>query len=56
MTAILLDIGFFALGFGRATLPPYVLGHRFWLAAHAASRKIRVETVIDEIIDQGPIP
>lgn len=37
-------------------LARYVLGHRIWLAPHAASRDIRVETVIDEVIDTVPIP
>ena len=37
-------------------LARYVLGHRIWLAPHAASRGIRVETVIDEVIDTVPIP
>ena len=37
-------------------LARYVLGHRLWLAPHAASRGIRVETVIDEVIDTVPIP
>ncbi len=37
-------------------LARYVLGHRIWLAPHAASRDIRVDTVIDEVIDSVPIP
>tara|TARA_Y100000588_G_scaffold59498_1_gene58391 strand:- start:129 stop:1169 length:1041 start_codon:yes stop_codon:yes gene_type:complete len=37
-------------------LARYVLGHRIWLAPHAASRDIKVETVIDEVIDTVPIP
>ncbi len=37
-------------------LAKYVLGHRLWLAPQAASQGIRVDTVIDEIIDQVPIP
>ena len=37
-------------------LAKYVLGHRLWLAPHAASRHIRVDTVIDEVIAAVPIP
>ncbi|MDA1095293.1 MAG: MoxR family ATPase [Acidobacteria bacterium] len=37
-------------------LAKHVLGHRLWLAPHAASRHIHVDTVIDEIIDTVPIP
>jgi len=37
-------------------LGKYVLGHRLWLAPHAAAQGIRVETVIDDIIAQVPIP
>jgi len=37
-------------------LAKYVLGHRLWLAPHAASRNIRVDTVIDEVIATVPIP
>ena len=37
-------------------LARYVLGHRIWLAPHASSRAIRVDTVIEEIIDTVPIP
>ena len=37
-------------------LGKYVLGHRVWLAPHASSRNIRVEAVIEEIIDTVPIP
>ena len=33
-----------------------VLGHRVWLAPHAASQGVRVENVIDDIIDHVPIP
>ena len=33
-----------------------VLGHRIWLAPHAASHDVRVEDVIDDIIDRVPIP
>ena len=37
-------------------LAPYVLGHRIWLAPHAASRRVRVEDVIEDIVDRVPIP
>ena len=37
-------------------LAPYVLGHRIWLAPHASSRNILVDTVIEEVIDTVPIP
>jgi len=37
-------------------LAAYVLGHRIWLAPQATSRDIRVDMVIDEIIEQVPIP
>ena len=37
-------------------LAPYILGHRIWLAPHATSRSIRVNTVIDEILATVPIP
>jgi MoxR-like ATPase len=37
-------------------LATYVLGHRIWLAPHANSRDIRVDTVIEEVIDTVPIP
>ena len=37
-------------------LAPYVLGHRIWLAPHAASHSVRVDDVIEEIIDRVPIP
>ena len=37
-------------------LARYVLGHRIWLAPHAASRNIRVDMVIEEVIDTVPIP
>ncbi len=37
-------------------LARYVLGHRLWLAPHAASQGIRTETVIEEIVAQVPIP
>ena len=37
-------------------LARYVLGHRIWLTPHAASRDVRVDTVIAEVIDTVPIP
>ena len=37
-------------------LARYVLGHRIWLAPHASSRDVRVDTVIEEVIDMVPIP
>ena len=37
-------------------LAPYVLGHRIWLAPHAAGHSVRVDDVIEEIIDRVPIP
>ncbi len=37
-------------------LAPYVLGHRIWLAPHAAGRGVRVEDVIADIVDRVPIP
>ena len=37
-------------------LAPYVLGHRIWLAPHAAGRGVRVEDVIKDIVDRVPIP
>ena len=37
-------------------LARYVLGHRIWLTPHAASRNVRVDTVIAEVIDTVPIP
>ena len=37
-------------------LATYVLGHRIWLAPHAASRGIRVDTIIEELLDTVPIP
>ena len=37
-------------------LARYVLGHRIWLAPHASSRNIRVDMVIEEVIDTVPIP
>ena len=37
-------------------LAAYVLGHRIWLAPHAASHDVRVDDVIEDIIDRVPIP
>ena len=37
-------------------LAPYVLGHRIWLAPHAAGRRVRVEDVIEDVVDRVPIP
>ena len=37
-------------------LAPYILGHRIWLAPHATSRDVRVNTVIDEILETVPLP
>ncbi|MCY4505861.1 MAG: MoxR family ATPase [Acidobacteria bacterium] len=37
-------------------LAPYVLGHRIWLAPHAAGRGVRVDNVIADIVDRVPIP
>ena len=37
-------------------LARYVLGHRIWLAPHAASQAVTAETVIEEIVAQVPIP
>ena len=37
-------------------LARYVLSHRIWLAPHAGSRNIRVDMVIEEVIDTVPIP
>jgi MoxR-like ATPase len=34
----------------------YVLGHRLWLAPHAATEGITVEDVIDDIIAKVPVP
>ena len=49
---------------GRAEVYPedvqdlarYILGHRIWLAPHAAGQGVTVEAVIDDIIEQVPIP
>ena len=37
-------------------LAKYVLGHRIWLAPHAAGQGISVDAVIADIIEQVPIP
>lgn len=37
-------------------LAQYVLGHRIWLAPHAASHGVTVEAVIDDILDRVPVP
>ena len=37
-------------------LAKYVLGHRIWLAPNAAAQEVRVDTVINEIVEQVPIP
>ena len=37
-------------------LAKYVLGHRIWLAPHATGQGITVDKVIDDIIEQVPIP
>jgi len=37
-------------------LAPYVLGHRIWLGPHAASHGLTTDTVIQDVIDQVPIP
>ena len=37
-------------------LARYVLGHRIWLAPHAASQGVTAETVVEEIVAQVPIP
>ena len=37
-------------------LARYILGHRVWLAPHAANHGVRVETVIDDIVERVPIP
>ena len=37
-------------------LAPYILGHRIWLAPHATGRDIRVNTIIDEILETVPVP
>ena len=37
-------------------LAKYVLGHRLWLAPQASAQQLSVETIIDDIIAQVPIP
>ncbi len=37
-------------------LARYVLGHRVWLAPHAANHGVRAETVIDDLVERVPIP
>jgi MoxR-like ATPase len=37
-------------------LARYVLGHRVWLGPHAASHGVTVEMVIEDILDQVPVP
>ena len=37
-------------------LAKYVLGHRIWLAPHAAGQGVAVDAVIADIIEQVPIP
>ena len=37
-------------------LAKYVLGHRIWLAPHAAGQGVSVDAVIEDIIEQVPIP
>jgi len=37
-------------------LAKYVLGHRLWLAPQASSQQLSVETIIDDIVTQVPIP
>jgi len=37
-------------------LARYILGHRVWLAPQATSQGIRVDSVIDDIIERVPIP
>ena len=37
-------------------LAKYVLGHRIWLAPHAAGQGVSVDAVIADIIEQVPIP
>jgi MoxR-like ATPase len=37
-------------------LAKYILGHRIWLGPHAASHGVTVDMVINEIIDQVPVP
>jgi MoxR-like ATPase len=37
-------------------LAPYVLGHRLWLGPHAAAHGLTAEAVIQDVIEQVPIP
>ena len=37
-------------------LAKYVLGHRVWLGPHAATHGVAVDTVIENIVDQVPVP
>jgi MoxR-like ATPase len=37
-------------------LAPYVLGHRIWLGPHAAAHGLTAEQVIDDVIQQVPVP
>jgi MoxR-like ATPase len=37
-------------------LAKYVLGHRVWLGPHAATHGVSVDMVIDDIVDQVPVP
>jgi MoxR-like ATPase len=37
-------------------LAKYVLGHRMWLGPHAASHGVSVPMVIDDILEQVPVP
>ena len=37
-------------------LARYVLGHRVWLAPHAASQGVTVEAVIDDVVASVPVP
>ena len=37
-------------------LARYILGHRVWLAPQAASRGVRVDALIEDIVARVPIP
>jgi MoxR-like ATPase len=37
-------------------LAKYVLGHRVWLGPHAATHGVTVDAVIDNVVDQVPVP
>jgi MoxR-like ATPase len=37
-------------------LAKYVLGHRVWLGPHAATHGVAVDAVIDNVVDQVPVP